>query len=90
MRLDTQIECPHCEETFEVGDVAVWHVCLTCGEIWPPGEQWHSHNWNDDVECGGCHAVRKYSREAAEAVSAKKLDEYRREHGKDPEWVSES
>ena len=62
---DTVVQCPDCDHEFAIEDVAVWNVCLTCGEIWPPGEDWSSHNWNDSVECDGVHSVRKYSEQAA-------------------------
>lgn len=65
MNPDTAITCPECDADFQIRDVAVWNVCLTCGEIWPPGEQWSPHNQNDDVACDGFHSIRKYSEEAA-------------------------
>lgn len=65
MNPDTEITCPECGEEFQIKDVAIWNVCLTCGEIWPPGEQWESHNRDDSVDCDGVHSVRKYSEEAA-------------------------
>lgn len=35
-------ECPHCGETFTKGE-ATYDVCLDCGEIFPPGEDWVGH-----------------------------------------------
>lgn len=37
-----EFSCPHCEETF-VKSEAAWTVCLDCGEIFPPGEDWTKH-----------------------------------------------
>lgn len=72
---DTSVECPHCGETFDFEDVQVWHVCLTCGRIWDPGEQWRSCNWNDDVPCDGCHAIRRYSDDHAQETREMVLDD---------------
>jgi DNA-directed RNA polymerase subunit RPC12/RpoP len=63
--IDTVVQCPECEHEFALKDVTVWQVCLTCGEIWPPGEDWRAHHLDDSVDCDGVHAVRKYSEQAA-------------------------
>jgi len=62
---DTVVQCPDCDHQFAIEDVTVWDVCLSCGEIWPPGEDWHSHHNDDSVKCDGVHAVMKYSEQAA-------------------------
>lgn len=63
MRPDQTLTCPHCEEDFELSDSA-WHVCLTCGRIYPPGSEDRIHGphpGEGDVfaECGT--SLRVYS-----------------------------
>jgi DNA-directed RNA polymerase subunit RPC12/RpoP len=62
---DTVVQCPECGHEFALKDVPVWHVCLTCGRVWPPGEDWHAHHPDDAVDCDGGYAVMKYSEQAA-------------------------
>lgn len=62
--LNEIVQCPDCEHEFRI-DSRVWEVCLTCGRIWEPGNDWRSCNWNDDVDCNGVHAIIKFTEEAA-------------------------
>lgn len=72
-RTDT-LQCPHCHEEF-TREEAAWTVCLTCGEIFPPGEDWGGHGPGPTyeeteysrriVEWPCNHALTVYSEEAA-------------------------
>jgi hypothetical protein len=71
---DTSVTCPHCEEDFNISEVAVWNVCMRCGRIWPPDVQWVSCNWNFYVDCDCPHSYRRYSRDAAIEYAQDKVD----------------
>jgi len=67
-----RLTCPDCGETFRKSEAA-FSVCLTCGEIFPPGEEPAEHgpgpgNGRFFGEC--CMSVRLYSVEDAEDKQA--------------------
>lgn len=69
MGLDKEVTCPDCGTVFTMGEAGIWHVCLGCGEIWPPDEEWEMHRADPTVECDSPHTVRKYSADDARRAS---------------------